>query len=83
MHIPRNLPAAALGATLVPPFRGPAAVPARPAPAGGLWSAWLGTVMDRMHEREELRSLSPRERRDAGLTDPDVARLSRKPLWQA
>jgi uncharacterized protein YjiS (DUF1127 family) len=77
MHISRDLPRGTtpLAATL------PGFAPPRHAPTG-LWPTWLGTAMKRLREREELRALTPRERRDAGLTDLDAARLLRKPLWR-
>jgi hypothetical protein len=48
---------------------------------GPAWPAWLGALLRRRREREELLGLGPRERRDARLTDYDVrALLARKPL---
>ena len=48
---------------------------------GPAWPAWLGALLRRLREREELLNLGPRERRDARLTDYDVrALLARKPL---
>lgn len=49
---------------------------------GPAWPAWLGALLRRLREREELLGLGPRERRDARLTDYDVRMLARKPLWR-
>ena len=49
---------------------------------GPAWPAWLGALLLRLREREELLGLGPRERRDARLTDYDVRALARKPFWR-
>ncbi len=75
LRIPLGTPAAATHCTAAPPR----ASRRGHAPA---WPAWLGALLRRRREREELLNLGPRERRDARLTDYDVRMLARKPLWR-
>ena len=75
LRMPPEVPAAATLRTATPsrmPRRG----------HGPAWPAWLGALLRRLREREELLGLGPRERRDARLTDYDVRMLARKPLWR-
>ncbi len=75
LRLPPGTPAAATRHTAAPsrtPRRG----------HGPAWPAWLGALLRRRREREELLNLGPRERRDARLTDYDVRMLARKPLWR-
>lgn len=73
MHPSRNFGAAPVAAS----------VRVGPATPGQAWADWLGTAMERLREKAELRGLSPRERRDAGLDVPGAIGLARKPVWRA
>lgn len=46
------------------------------------WQAALGRWLGRLREREQMRALDARERRDAGLTAYDVAIETRKLPWR-
>ncbi|GGC44546.1 hypothetical protein GCM10011504_23680 [Siccirubricoccus deserti] len=50
--------------------------------SGGRWRGALARWLGRIRERDELRGLSGRERRDAGITAYDVAIESRKLPWR-
>ena len=75
LRIPPGAPAAATFRTATP-----SRTPRRR--HGPAWPAWLGALLRRLREREELLGLGPRERRDARLTDYDVRALARKPFWR-
>jgi uncharacterized protein YjiS (DUF1127 family) len=85
MHFRRLLPTAPAAAAFSYTQASPATAPPSTGQEAGrapLWPSWLGTLLRRLREREELRSLSTRERRDIGLTDYDVEALTRRPLWR-
>jgi uncharacterized protein YjiS (DUF1127 family) len=46
------------------------------------WRGALGRWLGRLRERDEMRGLSERERRDAGITAYDVAFECRKLPWR-
>ena len=61
------------------------AMPSAPHPptaSGGLWPAWLETVLARRAERRQLLVLEERELRDIGLTPAEAWALAQKPLWR-
>lgn len=59
----------------------PALEPA-PAPAAGVWPAWLSTILMRRTERRQLLSLDERDLRDIGLTPSEARALAERPLWR-
>jgi uncharacterized protein YjiS (DUF1127 family) len=50
--------------------------------AGAPWRGALARWLGRLRERDEMRGLSGRERRDAGITAYDVAMECQKLPWR-
>jgi uncharacterized protein YjiS (DUF1127 family) len=76
-HVRTILPDPAL-----PPIAGLPGARAREYGAQTSWQKALGRWLARLRERDEMRGLSERERRDAGLTTYDVAFECRKWPWR-
>jgi uncharacterized protein YjiS (DUF1127 family) len=76
-HVRTILPDPAL-----PAIAGQPGARARESGAQAPWQKALGRWLARLRERDEMRGLSERERRDAGLTAYDVAFECRKLPWR-